>query len=48
MRVEDIIEAVYGEVEEDVAELAVNNALAHLVKLRTDGKVKGTKNFTAI
>jgi glyoxylase-like metal-dependent hydrolase (beta-lactamase superfamily II) len=48
MRVEDIIKAVYGEVEEDVAELAVNNALAHLVKLRTDGKVKGTKNFTAI
>ena len=48
LRVEDVIEAVYGEVDEDMAELAANNVLAHLIKLRTDGKVKGQKNFTAV
>ena len=48
MRVEDMVEIVYGEVEEaEIAELAANNVLAHLIKLRTDGKVKGQKNFTA-
>jgi len=48
MRVEDLVEAVYGEIEEDaIAELANNNVLAHMIKLRTDGKVKGQKNFTA-
>lgn len=48
MRVEDLVEIVYGEVEEaEIAELAANNVLAHLIKLRTDGKVKGQKNFTA-
>jgi len=47
MRVEDVVESVYGEGDEDVAELAANNVLAHLIKLRTDGKVKGQKNFTA-
>ncbi len=48
MRVEDVIASIYGEVDEDVAELAANNVLAHLIKLRGDGKVKGTKNFTAV
>ena len=48
MRVEDVVASVYGEVEGDLAELAENNVLAHLIKLRTDGKVKGQKNFTAV
>jgi len=48
MRVEDLVASVYGEIEEDLVELANNNVLAHLVKLRTDGKVKGQKNFTAV
>jgi len=48
MRVEDVVAAVYDEFEEEsVAELAANNVLAHLIKLRSDGKVKGQKNFTA-
>jgi len=47
MRVEDVVASVYGEVDEDIAELAANNVLAHLIKLRSDGKVKGQKNFTA-
>ena len=41
MRVEDIIAAVYGEVDEDVAELATNNALCHLVMLRTRRQGQG-------
>lgn len=48
LRVEDVIESVYGEIDDDVAELAANNVLAHLIKLRSDGKVKGQKNFTAV
>lgn len=48
MRVEDLVPAVYGELEGDLAEMAAGNVLAHLVKLRTDGKVKGQKNFTAV
>ena len=48
MRVEDIVTAVYGEVDEEVIELATNNVLCHLAKLRSDGQVKGTKNFTAV
>lgn len=48
LRVEDIVASVYGELDEDMTELASNNVLAHLVKLRSDGKVKGTKNFTAV
>lgn len=48
MRVEELVASVYGEVEEDIAELAGRNVLAHLVKLRGEGLVKGTKNFTAV
>ncbi len=48
MRVEDVIASVYSEVDEDIAELAANNVLAHLIKLRSDGKVKGQKNFSAV
>ncbi len=48
MRVEDLVAAVYGDISADVAELAGNNVLAHLIKLRSDGKVKGQKNFTAV
>jgi len=48
MRVEELVPAVYGELEEELAELAAGNVLAHLIKLRGDGKVKGQKNFTAV
>jgi len=48
MRVEDLVAAIYGEIDEEIVELASNNVACHLVKLRTDGKVKGTKNFTAV
>lgn len=48
MRVEDVVASVYGDVEGEIAELAANNVLAHLIKLRSDGKVKGQKNFTAV
>ena len=48
MRVEDLVPLVYGELEDEVAELAAGNVLAHLIKLRTEGKVKGQKNFTAV
>jgi len=48
MRVEDVVAAVYGEIDDEIVELAENNVLAHLIKLRTDGKVKGQKNFTAV
>ncbi len=48
MSADEIIEAVYGEIDPDMAELTSNNVLAHLAKLRKDGKVKGTKNFTAV
>lgn len=48
LRVEDIVESLYGEVDDGVGELAANNVLAHLIKLRSDGKVKGQKNFTAV
>jgi len=47
LRVEDVVERIYGDVDPELADLAANNALAHLIKLRADGKVKGTKNFTA-
>ena len=47
-RVEDIVPIVYGELDDDTAELAAGNVLAHLIKLRSDGKVKGQKNFTAV
>jgi len=48
MRVEDVVANIYGEdLDEALTELASNNVLAHLIKLRTDGKVKGQKNFTA-
>lgn len=48
MRVEEIVAALDGELADDAAELAAANTLAHLVKLRGDGKVKGQKNFTAV
>jgi len=48
MNVDDVVAAVYGEIDEEIVELAANNVLAHLIKLRKDGKVKGTKNFTAV
>jgi glyoxylase-like metal-dependent hydrolase (beta-lactamase superfamily II) len=48
MRVEEVVEAVYGELDEERAELAAGNVLAHLVKLRSDGKVKGQKNFAKV
>ena len=48
MRVEEVVAAVYGEIDPDLADLATNNVHAHLIKLRSDGKVKGQKNFTAI
>ena len=48
MRVEDLVAAMYGEdIEDDAAKIASGNTLAHLLKLRSDGKVKGQKNFTA-
>lgn len=47
LRVEDIVASVYGEVDDAVAELAHNNVLAHLIKLRNEDRVKGQKNFTA-
>ncbi len=48
MRVEEVVEAVYGELDEERAALAAGNVLAHLIKLRSDGKVKGQKNFTKV
>ncbi len=48
MRVEDLVPIVYGELDDDTAEMAAGNVLAHLIKLRGDGKVKGQKNFTAV
>lgn len=45
MRVEEVVEAVYGELDEERAALAAGNVLAHLIKLRSEGKVKGQKNF---
>jgi len=48
MRVEEVVAAVYGELDEERAELAAGNVLAHLVKLRSDGKVKGQKNFAKV
>ncbi len=47
MRVEDVVESVYGELDEELVEMASNNVHAHLIKLRNEGKVKGQKNFTA-
>lgn len=47
MRVEEIVEKVYAGIDEELAELAAGNVLAHLIKLRGDGKVKGQKNFSA-
>ena len=48
MRVEDLVAAMYGEdIEDDAVKIASGNTLAHLLKLRSDGKVKGQKNFTA-
>ena len=41
-----MVAALYPDIEADIADLAENNVLAHLAKLRSDGKVKGTKNFT--
>ncbi len=46
-RVEDLVEIVYPDLEGEMAELAGGNVWAHLIKLRTEGKVKGQKNFTA-
>lgn len=48
MRVEELVPAVYGELDIEFAELAAGNILAHLVKLRSDGKIKGQKNFSAV
>ena len=49
MHIDDLVAKVYGEIEEEeIIDLANNNVLAHLVKLRKDGKVKGQKNFTAV
>ena len=48
MRVEDVVASVHGELDDDAAELAAGDVLAHLLKLRSDGKVKGQKNFTAV
>ncbi|MEM7095148.1 MAG: hypothetical protein AAF567_19270 [Actinomycetota bacterium] len=48
MRVEDVVAAVYGELDDDMADIAAGNVLAHLIKLRSDGKVKGQKNFAAV
>lgn len=48
MRVEDLVPLVYGELDDEIAELAAGNVLAHLIKLRSDGVVKGQKNFTAV
>lgn len=47
-RVEDLVEPIYGELEEERAELAAATVWAHLVKLRTDGLVKGTKNWSKV
>lgn len=46
MRVEDLVEPVYGELDDETRELAEGTILAHLIKLRSDGAVKGQKNFT--
>ena len=43
-----LLPIVYGELEPEIAEMAEGNVLAHLIKLRSDGKVKGQKNFTAV
>lgn len=48
MRVEELVAEVYGDLDQDMAELAAGNVLAHMVKLRNDGKVKGQKNFAAV
>lgn len=45
-RVEDVAASVYGDLEDDeVIELAQGTVHAHLLKLKTDGAVKGTKNW---
>ena len=45
-RVEDVAASVYGDLEDDVViELAQGTVHAHLLKLKSDGAVKGTKNW---
>lgn len=45
-RVEDDAASVYGDLEDDVViELAQGTVHAHLLKLKSDGAVKGTKNW---
>lgn len=48
MQVDELVHSVYGELDDEVAAMAAGNVLAHLLKLRSDGKVKGQKNFTAV
>ena len=48
MRVEDLVPLVYPDLDVALVDMAAGNVLAHLVKLRSDGKVKGQKNFTAV
>ena len=45
-RVEDVAATIYGDLEdEEVIELAQGTVHAHLLKLKSDGAVKGTKNW---
>ncbi len=47
-RVEDLVPIIYPDLDEELVEMAEGTVWAHLIKLRTDGKVKGQKNFTAV
>lgn len=45
-RVEDVAEVIYGDLEDDeIIELAHGTVHAHLLKLKSDGAVKGSKNW---
>jgi len=46
MRVEELVPIVYPDLDEELVEMAEGTIWAHLIKLRSDGKVKGQKNFT--
>lgn len=46
MRVEEFVPVIYPDIDEELVEMAEGTIWAHLVKLRSDGKVKGQKNFT--
>ena len=45
-RVEDVVSTVYPDLkDDDIIELAQGTVHAHLLKLKSEGSVKGTKNW---